>query len=797
MKLRWTLLASAAALAAVFSLTGCDGDDGRDGLPGGAGDPGLACWDLNENGVKDFPDEDTNGDGVIDVLDCRGSGAGDVESAIGLAKAESCSTCHGDAGTAHQSTYDQYTDEPNLGLEITGLTSVPAGEGFDVTLTYTISGYEGPVESTSFYVVQYDSATGEFLTAPGGFFPTLGAGTCDGDGNCTSTQNVPYDPLAFTGGAVVGSIKNGRLDIEDAQYNPDAGKRVQMYAETASASFPIGDIGDFESAANVEGCVACHGAPYRKHGNIEAVVDGVPDFVHCKGCHANDRDGDHPEWQFMVDDPLAWATGEDPTRDYSYQAVLLNDVHMSHAMELPYPMSMANCATCHAGKLDRVLANENFTAETCRSCHVVEGTNAKPGEAYYQPHRPPPLSAAWPEGHNIGLPCQSCHDGSLGPGVATLSDIHPGYDPRIYTADGERHADLNTLSIDSVEVDGNLITVAFSANNTEIIPEVGVSFYGWNSKDFLVAQHTRGADRVRMEYVPESACPADDDCSNPLFTEEEGSALGAWIVTLDISAYQAELTDPIPDLIADGKVKFGEIYVAGELEVDGVEVGLNAVTQTFDVSDGTFVDNYFQGEGAIADVAKCNNCHDQLAVTFHSGSGRGGSITACRVCHVTTSGGSHLEMQSRSITSYVHAIHSFQDFDSDEIDFTDPVEKARYEMHVDHHFPLFTAQACEGCHMEDAGLYDVPDQSKSMPALLSGSYEWNVDRAIGSVPEYVTGPGYMACGGCHRAALINEDNAGGLAALNGHSQAFGTLVENDEDDLVIYGVINKIMGLFE
>lgn len=44
---------------------------------GGAGNPipgadGINCWDLNQNGVAD-PAEDTNGDGTVDVLDCRGA----------------------------------------------------------------------------------------------------------------------------------------------------------------------------------------------------------------------------------------------------------------------------------------------------------------------------------------------------------------------------------------------------------------------------------------------------------------------------------------------------------------------------------------------------------------------------------------------------------------------------------------------------------------------------------------------------------------------------------------------------
>ena len=34
---------------------------------------GISCWDLNENGIADLDTEDTNGDGVVNVLDCRGA----------------------------------------------------------------------------------------------------------------------------------------------------------------------------------------------------------------------------------------------------------------------------------------------------------------------------------------------------------------------------------------------------------------------------------------------------------------------------------------------------------------------------------------------------------------------------------------------------------------------------------------------------------------------------------------------------------------------------------------------------
>jgi OmcA/MtrC family decaheme c-type cytochrome len=207
------------------------------------------------------------------------------------------------------------------------------------------------------------------------------------------------------------------------------------------------------------------------------------------------------------------------------------------------------------------------------------------------------------------------------------------------------------------------------------------------------------------------------------------------------------------------------------------------------------VDDYFKAANATVDVEKCNACHDQLAVTFHGGSGRGGDIVACKNCHVTTSPGSHLEMASRSIDSYVHAIHSFQPFDLDDVAAADdPVEDARAEMHTGHTFPNFTIKNCEGCHL--AGTYNVPDQSKSMPGVLRAS--WDIaDRNIGTVAETVTGPASRACGACHRADMLAEDDAGDLASFNAHTEAFGTFVENDDEDTVLYGIIDKIMSLFE
>ena len=65
---------------------------------------------------------------------------------------------------------------------------------------------------------------------------------------------------------------------------------------------------------------------------------------------------------------------------YAYTTSVMNDAHMSHAMEFPYPQSMATCATCHEGKLETVLSDANFTVETCKSCHPMTGVKKMEGE---------------------------------------------------------------------------------------------------------------------------------------------------------------------------------------------------------------------------------------------------------------------------------------------------------------------------------------------------------------------------------------------------------------------------------
>jgi OmcA/MtrC family decaheme c-type cytochrome len=268
------------------------------------------------------------------------------------------------------------------------------------------------------------------------------------------------------------------------------------------------------------------------------------------------------------------------------------------------------------------------------------------------------------------------------------------------------------------------------------------------------------------------------------------------------------------DMIADGAIRRLEIGVMPQLAHATITekdrrgnlvpllVAMNAPSRTFDITalpSGVFLNEYPDvADGVEDDVVNvaggCNTCHDALATSFHSAQ-RGGNIKICKMCHVPSAGGSHLEMQSRSIDSYVHAIHSFQLFDIGDIDISDPIERAEHDHKLSSEFPRFGIKNCESCH--NPGTYGVPDQSRSLPSLHAGNdtLKGDATRNIGEVPLYVMGPAARACGACHRAQMLRADDADKLAAFNDHVRTFGYLVEDDTG--VWDAVVEKIMAVFK
>jgi OmcA/MtrC family decaheme c-type cytochrome len=383
--------------------------------------------------------------------------------------------------------------------------------------------------------------------------------------------------------------------------------------------------------------------------------------------------------------------------------------------------------------------------------------------------------------------------------AASLKQIHSGYDKAIYTADGLKYSDAISVTIDSATLNGNTLDIKFKAAETPAIknsvdvtknmtPTVILGLYGWDTKDFVVGGHERLFDDNKdgtIDSNDQRTLEAVVGTDHPRI-KTVSAKNGAWEVQADLSAWDK--------LIKDGTVSRVEVGVLPTtVDADGVQVAVDATTRTFDLGSKKFDDGAFS---PIAETEKCENCHAALATNFHSPS-YGGSVTACRMCHIVKSGASHLEMQSRSLDSYVHAIHSGQAFDVGDINFADPVEALHYEHHISMPYPTHAIKDCESCHAP--GTYEVPNQSASLPGILSASdvnETW--DRSIGAVPSVITGPAERACSSCHRATLINEDMAGELAILDKHNSQGGYEVPAGDDPVDTWTTITKgVMSLFK
>jgi hypothetical protein len=779
----------AFASACALALAGCSGDAGPAGAVGPTGPTGA----VGPTGPSGPPGQDLTA----------------------TAKPESCVVCHDGAGAQHQAIYNKYTDAPVLAATINSVVSTAQGttpETYNVVVTFSLTKNGqpyGPAVSAlaqkTVYVTRYDPATRQFMPSTSlatvAATATLGQYTAQNNTGATPPVYVAFAPESSNAMVYAYFAENPTLIPAKGNY--------RLYDNVASVAKSFGTL-TYVSAANVTSCEGCHGKPYMKHGYRAGVVAGLPDLAACKACHYDDRAGHDQDWQAMVDDPATYAVcsaaGNCSTTmthwaDYAYTANIRNDVHMSHAMEFAYPQTMANCVTCHAGKLGTILTDANFQAATCKSCHPVTGVGGT--DPKRAPALAPILAAAAYTHPGIDLytttvACNGCH--SAGGGAPTFSQIHTGYNRVIYANETTKHSAGFTTAIDSASFAAatNTLTVSFSvtgaAASALVKPTVVVSLYGYDSKDFIVSGHGSqpAPDGKRNLEWTEAATS-----NSPRLTVAPAAATAGnttWVATADLTLWAGKL--------ADGSVKRCEIGVLPVVGADQTQavgttnpaIAVSGVTRTFDLVGNALVADGASYGKAIVDPAKCNKCHDALGTTFHSPSYGSAGVVACRLCHVIGSGGSHLEMQSRSIDSYVHAIHSFQAFDPGDIDFADPVQAMHYQHHIESTYPNFTLLSCESCH--NPGTYEVPDQTRSLASILSGSDSnatWN--RAIGVVPSYVVGPTSRACGSCHRAEMINEDAASRLMSFDDHTATNGYQLENATG--VLDAAIAKIMSFFQ
>jgi len=288
-----------------------------------------------------------------------------VETAL---QPETCGICHPDAGEKHQESYDElYQDGVIKVTDLAYRFTEPGTTVVTFKMTKNGAPFNGAsVQNLNIYFVGYTGTAFE------------------GAGRLSLKGKLSYDPAS---GVTTSTLEekepgaDGYIDYTNVSgvdgilvvygYNEQVGSlpaRIRQVKYPYAAFLETGGGVDYVSAANNDGCEKCHTDPYLKHGNIYSRVNDDPatDFLTCKVCHLDNGEGGHLEWQLLVDDPVKAVEWLDSDEDlsiftpeqlelYAYRTTLMNDVHMSHAMEFPYPQRQTGCGLVRCELQDRDL----------------------------------------------------------------------------------------------------------------------------------------------------------------------------------------------------------------------------------------------------------------------------------------------------------------------------------------------------------------------------------------------------------------------------------------------------------
>lgn len=353
----WTAIAALLpACSPEAGPPGPYGEPGDRGPRGEVGPPGLACWDLDQDGACDGPTEDLNQDGRCDADDCRGadgSGGGPSSPYVGR---ESCATCHperdevfrtsghgyattaSDGAAAPERPYDQRTGgipAPPLGLSWSEIAYVVGGFGWKAlyvgTEGYLITGAAGEATQWSFPNATVGTPGQWVAYHPGEQIPY----DC---GRCHDTGWVP-------------------CPVGDDQCQHQDGR------EGMAGSF-------VEAGVQCEGCHgpgAAHAAePYL----VPAVVDRTA--AACGACHRRD--------QVEVIDALGGFIEHNQQYDELFQSkkngmqcVACHDPHRSaefvDEQVNPNRSIRIECLSCHVG-YDTNQASALMVDVPCIECHM-------------------------------------------------------------------------------------------------------------------------------------------------------------------------------------------------------------------------------------------------------------------------------------------------------------------------------------------------------------------------------------------------------------------------------------------
>ncbi len=699
----WVLTATAALVLA--GCGGSDGDTGASGSDGSDGGDGINCWDLNENGVPDLPDEDLNGDGVVDVFDCRVPGPS-VGLNLGSEEIVDLLVSGGEPIVA-DITAAVVSSPPVVDFTLATATGTPLF-GLDpsaVTFTFVklLPSASGEPVRWQSYINAFEEAR-DGTPSPNLLEKALQA-VRDGGGELVDNRDGSY---TYTFATDVTNV----TDPVAVPYQPSLTHRVGLEIRIDDAINPDNPTLDFvpdggagsgtKNIAATETCNVCH-ERLEIHGGGRFTAD------YCSTCHNPfTRDQDYAElldfghMAHAVHASAVRAGQEGTEGEFSYIVYGFGEnfnAPPDDFSHVTYPQATNYCTNCHTSMGDDATEdgdkwNETVTAEACGACHVGSLLVSEPDENGLSTYQ---LSHAFGDFSNSE--CLICHvEGGI---AGTNAAVHAAGAP-LQKALGDTFTQTITdvqnagpglapvVTYEYTDADGNSLDVLNdpefdNANGADLnmyFSWVTADFY--NGDDFGNSSPGRGQN-IRLRY--------DDVIAN---TSDNGDGTFT-------------LNSPVPlppDFTGDIAVHLNGRLAVETLAGSGeYERALPAVAVSYPGTPKT----------EIVDDAKCSNCHEFLV--FH---GSRNDAQFCNTCHNADMANRDMP-QSVSLQYLGHAIHAA----------IGKWEDVTYPGRVSN---------CLGCH-NDGTFYSARPEARAVSTVVNVETLWNDDVATSTTS--------FACSTCH------------------------------------------------
>ena len=723
----WTFL-----VVVTLALAGCDGDNGAAGVagqPGGDGDDGIACWDLNGNGVGD-PAEDINGDGLFDAADCSGTSAK-------VTPLESCGVCHDDGSFADAAAAHALPPIES----VSNVTFAVNGLDLDVNFDLAADGV---------LATDYDQLQRGYRNPGATEFDICNA----------PSRSDPCDPASLTltnngGGNYTVKVLGGATEaLADNRYmfrvgaGADRETRVYFYGDFPASPFqPV--------AVSAVACKNCHGPEgIGIHGGYYAADDGGEPCLICHGSEPADDPG-------AVIPSLAAVT-------HGYHNGIWEDD--GEIVEITYPTYMTNCSVCH-DTVDTLAAANSMPveADACFSCHgSAAGIPFEPGSPAATLHT------------NIADGCEACHAGQISGIPQTVAESHNG----ATTGRGGIIFDgVDTAVTEGAKFDWAITGVVDDGTNLAIswiasYDSVGVDpcndtaaagepvFWAGEGDLTMYRSYGQGDDFI----IGQSTSAPGQSVGVDLSIDNTACAGGVATTTLPVDAVDAE----------KGRLALGGKPLVVSVIDPAAAMEVRVPTPTYDWLLGS--NDPAPLRRAVVDTGKCVGCH--VGSLYQHGGDRVDNVDMCLVCHNSASNEKNVRVgmgvdaseaydgkvgetfEMKTMLHRVHAagtegsppylvyrnrgIYAFAPDVSDVPNWPGTGQQVVFgsdAVTTNHNFesPTYprSLNECTACHTEDFMV--IPDQTQSMATTTdAGSEVWE-----DQLDDVLQGAATTACVTCH------------------------------------------------